>query len=71
MKILEITWEHGNDFCADMVCEHCGHIGKLTSGYRDGYYFAHVIPAMRCEGCGKNRAGELEYTDLTTPPCAL
>ncbi len=71
MKILEITWEHGNDFRADIVCEHCGHIGKLTSGYRDGHYFANVIPAMHCKECGKNRAGETEHADPKVPPCSV
>ena len=39
---------------------HCGHEGKLTSGYHDGHYHANVIPAMRCEECGKDREGRTE-----------
>ena len=71
MKILEITWEHRNDFRADMVCEHCGHTAKLTSGYNDAHYYNRVIPAMRCEECGKNRAGETEHTDPKVSPCSV
>lgn len=71
MKILEITFEYGNNFYADMVCEHCGHIGKLTSGYHDGNYHNCVIPAMRCKECGKNRAGEIEHTNPNVSPCSV
>ena len=58
MKIKKITSEHRNDFSAVIECEHCGGTAKLTSGYHDNYYHAHVIPAMTCQACGKNRAGE-------------
>lgn len=57
MFIKAILSEHGNDFSATMECEHCGHQGKLTSGYRDGFYHNKVIPSMLCAGCGVNRAG--------------
>jgi len=70
MKIAKMLSEHGNDFSAEMECEHCGHAAKLTSGYHDNHYHARVIPAMRCKECGKNRAGELEHTDVGVSPCA-
>ena len=57
MKIKLVTFELGNDFSADMECEHCGGLQKLTSGYNDSFYHTKVIPAMTCEACGKNRAG--------------
>ena len=38
MKIDRITSEIGNDFSADVVCEHCGHKGRLTTGYHDHHY---------------------------------
>ena len=60
MKIDKITSEHGNDFYADMICEHCGHTAKLTTGYHDNKYHTKVIPAMLCDSCGKNRAGGTE-----------
>lgn len=63
MKIKEITSEHGNDFSAIMECEHCGHEGKLTSGYHDQFYHTKVIPAMFCKACGLNREGTAERTE--------
>jgi hypothetical protein len=59
MRILEITHQHRNDFEAVMLCEHCGHKQKLGSGYHDQHYHTKVIPAMTCEQCKRNRAGEI------------
>ena len=59
MKIKEVTFTMSNDFAADMECEHCGGVQKLTSGYNDGFYHQRVIPAMTCNACGKDRAGEI------------
>ena len=55
MKIIRITNQHRNDFWADMQCEHCGSLHKLTSGYDDRNYHDNVIPAMKCNICGKSR----------------
>jgi hypothetical protein len=63
MKIAKILSEHGNDFSAEMECEHCGHKMTLTNGYHDSYYHTRIIPGMYCRACRKNRAGELEHTD--------
>ena len=41
-----------------MECEHCESTQKLTTGYDDAYYHGRVIPAMACNACKKNRAGE-------------
>ena len=71
MKIAKILDEYRNDFSADMECEHCGHIAKLTTGYHDNFYHRRVIPAMSCKACGKNRAGELEHTDAEVSQCAV
>jgi len=57
MKIKQITSQYRNDFSAVMVCEHCQHEQKLTSGYDDDYYHLSVIPAMKCESCGCDREG--------------
>ena len=57
MKIKEITFSMGNDFHADMVCEHCDHVQKLTTGYHDGFYHSRVIPAMTCKKCGRSQDG--------------
>lgn len=45
-------------------CEHCGHTTKERGGYDDSYFHQTVIPAMKCEKCGKT-AGE-DYRPLTT-----
>lgn len=68
MKIKKITWQMGNDYSADMECEHCGRIGRDESGYMDNFYMTRVIPAMHCKGCGRNRAGNLEHTDAAVSP---
>ena len=62
MEIQKITFSMGNDFRADMICEHCGHVQKLTSGYHDGFYHNSVIPAMTCVECSKDRAGLIPKT---------
>lgn len=63
MKIKKYTYQSGNDFCAEMICEHCGHTVELKSGYHDAFYHEHVIPSMICKECGKNRAGTTDKTD--------
>ncbi len=59
MKICSIASQYRNDFTAVMICEHCNHEQRLTSGYDDENYHQRVIPAQRCEACGKDRAGSL------------
>jgi hypothetical protein len=59
MRIKTITDRYRYDFSAVMVCEHCAHEQTLTAGYDDDYYHRHVIPAMTCGACGKNRAGAI------------
>lgn len=59
MKIRQITSQYRNDFSAVMECEHCGATQELTSGYDDDFYHDRVIPAMVCNACKKNRAGEV------------
>ena len=59
MKIDQITREHGSDFSAVLICEHCFNRQDLTTGYHDNHYHAKVIPAITCERCLKNRAGEV------------
>lgn len=59
MKIKDILSTHRNDFTAIMECEHCSSTQRLGSGYNDGFYHERVIPAMTCNSCGRNRAGEV------------
>lgn len=58
MKIKRVTWSHRYDFSADMECEHCGHVEKLTTGYDDANYHENVIPKMVFPACKKDRSGE-------------
>lgn len=62
MRINKILSQHRNDFTAEMVCEHCCHTGKLTSGYFDDFYMNHVIPSMLCKACGLNQKGHTQAT---------
>lgn len=70
MRIKTITSQLGNDFSALMECEHCGHEGKLTSGYHDNFYHTQVIPAMKCKECGRNSAGDTEHSNPNVSPCS-
>jgi hypothetical protein len=69
MKIQKITSQHRHDFSAEMVCEHCASVEKLTTGYDDANYHNNVIPAFHCGICGKNRAGALQ--EITIDPVTL
>jgi hypothetical protein len=60
MKIQAITFEMGNDFHAELICEHCGYTQRLTTGYHDNYFHTKVIPTISCRRCGLNRSGEPE-----------
>lgn len=53
MKIKKITSQHRRDFYAVYECTHCGHTMK-GSGYDDDNFHRNVIPAMKCEKCGKS-----------------
>jgi len=52
MKIQKIISQHRRDFTAIYECEHCGGIYK-GSGYDDSNFHLNVIPAMKCNECGK------------------
>lgn len=61
MKIKSIKSQHRRDFQAVYECEHCG-ATKDAYGYDDDNFHRNVIPAMKCDGCGKT-AGD-EYRPL-------
>ena len=63
MKIKTIASQYRRDFHAVYECEHCG-ATKNGYGYDDAYFHQTVIPAMKCEACGKT-AGD-GYRPLTT-----
>jgi C4-type Zn-finger protein len=65
MKIKNIISRSRRDFRADMECESCGNIQKLTSGYDDANYHENVIPAMKCQSCGK--ASNAQTSSATIP----
>lgn len=52
MKIKEILYQNRRDFKAIYECEHCGYM-KIGGGYDDSNFHANVIPAMKCDKCGK------------------
>lgn len=63
MKIKRIKSQSRRDFTAVYECEHCGHqIGGY--GYDDTNFHQNVIPAMKCQSCGKT-AGD-DYRPLAT-----
>jgi len=59
MKIESITWQHGNDFEAILICEHCENKQKLKYGYNDSYYHSKVLPSITCSECKKDRSGNI------------
>jgi plasmid rolling circle replication initiator protein Rep len=63
MKILKYTYQHRNDFCAILLCEHCEHQQELNSGYNDHYYHNQVLPAIECKTCGKSRTPQASAED--------
>ena len=63
MKIKKITSQTRRDFTAVYECEHCG-AEETGGGYDDSNFHVHVIPAMKCEACGK--AAPETYRPLTT-----
>lgn len=54
MKIIQITNQHRRDFTAIYKCEGCEH-QETKGGYDDHNFHANVVPAMKCNGCGKSR----------------
>lgn len=73
MKIKKILSQHRRDFTAIYECEGCG-ATKESHGYDDRYFHDHVIPAAKCESCGKSRNDlgieieiEIEYTKTKYP----
>jgi hypothetical protein len=58
VKIKSITFQLRNDFSAILECEHCTATQTLKSGYNDPYYHNKVIPAIKCNKCGKVRESE-------------
>ena len=57
MKIKTIESQNRRDFWAVYECEHCGNT-KSRDGYDDDNFHRNVIPAMKCENCGKTAAEE-------------
>jgi C4-type Zn-finger protein len=53
MKITKTYSWNRRDFSYDAKCESCGHESKNYSGYDDRNYYDNVMPAMKCEKCGR------------------
>ena len=66
MRIKKITSQSRRDFYAIFVCEHCGH-EEERSGYDDGNFHKNVIPAMKCDKCGKCAPADYEPQDTRYP----
>ena len=64
MRIKDIVYQNRRDFKAIYECEHCGNITGEKWGYDDAYFHQNVIPAMKCEKCGKTASAN--YRPLTT-----
>lgn len=63
MKIKEIINQYRRDFTAIYQCEHCGY--ELEGyGYDDNHFHTKVIPAMKCNQCGKSSSNN--YRPLAT-----
>ena len=65
MKISKITYQNRRDFKAIYECEACGDKNE-DWGYDDRNFHDNVIPAMKCEKCGKSR-NELGIKGEFTP----
>lgn len=63
MQIKIIESQYRRDFTAIYECEHCGNT-KEGEGYDDEYFHQNVIPAMKCDKCGKTASEN--YRPLTT-----
>ena len=55
MKIHQITDQLSNDLYGTLVCEHCEHVQKMRGGYDDRNWHERVVPAIKCESCGRAR----------------
>ena len=52
MKIKRFTFRSRRDFKAIYICEHCNH--EIEDwGYDDDNFHRNVIPAKKCNECGK------------------
>ena len=57
MRIKQILSQHRRDFRAVFVCPFCGH-EEERSGYDDANFHENVVPALKCEKCGKTEKSE-------------
>jgi hypothetical protein len=55
MRIKAIRDQLRRDLYGTMECEGCGHEQKFV-GYDDDNYHRNVVPAIKCESCGKSAA---------------
>jgi len=66
VKLLEIVWQHRNDFDAVLECEYCNNTQLVKNGYFDDRYMNQVIPAIKCIDCGK-RTNEIIPEGISDP----
>lgn len=70
MRIKEIVSQHRRDFHAIYECEHCGH-EKKSYGYDDANFHQNVIPAMKCDACGKTAKDDYKPLEPKYPAGAV
>lgn len=54
MQLVRIIDQHRRDFTGEYKCENCGDIWINKYGYDDRNYHDNVMPARKCEKCGKS-----------------
>lgn len=68
MRIKNIISQHRRDFVADIECESCGNIDRLTNGYDDAYYHNTVLPEkIKCTKCGETTISSGAKPNPLTP----
>lgn len=59
MQLVEILWQHRNDFSGVLRCEFCGKHQIMKYGYDDYIFHNQVIPAIRCMACDRRSVEEI------------
>lgn len=54
MRVLKVYDQVRRDCSCDLECEECGNKETYTGAYDDRYFWDNVIPARKCEKCGKS-----------------
>ena len=55
MKIKRKLFIYKDTFGAILICEHCDHEMKITSGRNNSNFHSIVLPSMICPSCHVDR----------------